>query len=212
MKRLLLLILILNSMIGFNQQIDSLYVSTNSNPNIIDVRTVVLFSNHSNYVDHSHFFSHDTLFLDICYEIGPLTSPVILTNTFSIPVPGVNDSLHLKVRVNRQTTPNCLTSLTTDSIFIGFPFPLLENIALTTSDNKWLSADVYPNPAQNQLTINTDGKTIESIQLFNVLGEKIMERNSSNSKIDLLDIQNGIYFLVVKTNEGILKKKIVVSK
>ncbi|MCH2229228.1 MAG: T9SS type A sorting domain-containing protein [Crocinitomicaceae bacterium] len=64
---------------------------------------------------------------------------------------------------------------------------------------------IYPNPAGNQLYIRTDEK-IELITVVDVTG-KTIKAITNNDSIDVSNLNGGIYFLQVKTNEGISSKK-----
>lgn len=72
---------------------------------------------------------------------------------------------------------------------------------------------IYPNPTEGFLSIKSlmnDNKII-SMQLFDLLGKEICRNNFNNQVItfDLTNIQNGIYFCVLKTQQGVVSKKIV---
>ena len=60
---------------------------------------------------------------------------------------------------------------------------------------------MYPNPASNVLTIQ-GGATIESIQIINMLGQKVLTDvpNAASAEINVSGLQNGVY--VVNTTIG----------
>ena len=83
---------------------------------------------------------------------------------------------------------------------------------------------IYPNPA-------TDGLMVEllngfvgdeiSISILNTLGQKIYSSQQSRSigtsayfkkEIDLQHVASGVYFLEIKTESGLVKKKIIITK
>ena len=61
------------------------------------------------------------------------------------------------------------------------------------------SVTLYPNPAQGQVTIQSD-ETISSIEIYNMVGSKILE--TQNNNVDLSNLSNGRYFVVVSTENG----------
>jgi len=77
----------------------------------------------------------------------------------------------------------------------------------------------YPNPASNYMDIKIINKNIllNNFSIFNLLGEKVMEipieKYSENVhyKINLANLNNGIYFLKLRSSGGVMTKKIVVS-
>ena len=64
---------------------------------------------------------------------------------------------------------------------------------------------LYPNPASNQLQINTD-QTIMSVLVSDING-KTVEVNRSNNTIDVSTLSSGLYFIQVETESGILREK-----
>lgn len=54
---------------------------------------------------------------------------------------------------------------------------------------------IYPNPAKNFITIKGEFDESESITIFNLLGQKIMDKEltSNEDKIDVSSLSNGIY-------------------
>ena len=72
---------------------------------------------------------------------------------------------------------------------------------------------IYPNPNSGTFTISTKRKDF-ALTITNILGEKILSQKIQNikSEIDLSKQPSGIYFLQLKTSEGIATKKIVINK
>jgi hypothetical protein len=86
---------------------------------------------------------------------------------------------------------------------IGVPFV---GIKKNTAIEKLIN--IYPNPANNNLQIS--GGEIGEIKISNVLGYEVF-RASHASQVDVSNFQEGIYFVTVKTSEGITTKKIIVQ-
>jgi len=70
---------------------------------------------------------------------------------------------------------------------------------------------VFPNPTSGKINIFTLKHKITSISVLNMMGETILN-NSFRPVIDLSAAPNGIYFIEVKTEQGIVSKKIVLLK
>ncbi len=71
---------------------------------------------------------------------------------------------------------------------------------------------IYPNPTTGKLNVlNVENATIE---VFNIVGEKVVSINNSNSieQIDLSDFNNGTYIVRVLTKESVLTTKVVLDK
>lgn len=70
--------------------------------------------------------------------------------------------------------------------------------------------NIYPNPTNGYVTI--EGNDIEYVQIFSIEGKEIGFYNlggSNYSNIDFSSFQNGIYLLIVKTQNGITRNKII---
>ena len=64
--------------------------------------------------------------------------------------------------------------------------------------------NVFPNPVQSILSINTTA-SIKVIHIINLLGEELFRTNKSS--IDCNSLKAGIYFIKVETDNGVLIKK-----
>ena len=96
----------------------------------------------------------------------------------------------------------------TAEIFFDFNAPIITNTTLNTIDiptsvknvtNGAISAKVYPNPANNELTITTEGKNF-SAQVFDVLGRAVATSvtNTGKAVINTSSLANGMYILTIK--------------
>ncbi len=75
------------------------------------------------------------------------------------------------------------------------------------TSNKDLNVSIYPNPVQNYLTISTTDQ-VKKIEVINTLGQKILE-TSQNKNIDVSSLNEGIYYVNVRTDKDCLIKKII---
>lgn len=75
-----------------------------------------------------------------------------------------------------------------------------------------LSVKMYPNPTTNKLTIESADK-IETVSVVNLLGQSVLVKEVGLKQVVLNTsvLENGIYLLRVKTEYGIMNKKIVVE-
>ena len=72
---------------------------------------------------------------------------------------------------------------------------------------------IYPNPTSGTFQITSDNLRIMNAEIYNVMGEKVYASIITNqSSIINLDAPNGIYFLQLKTEQGMATKKLVISK
>ncbi|MDR1847871.1 MAG: T9SS type A sorting domain-containing protein [Bacteroidales bacterium] len=71
---------------------------------------------------------------------------------------------------------------------------------------------IYPNPAKNELFIQSDFKVI-TLEIYNNLGVKVKEKelNRHEAKIDITNLPSGNYTLKLLTTQGEVKKKFVIK-
>ncbi|NVK53181.1 MAG: T9SS type A sorting domain-containing protein [Flavobacteriaceae bacterium] len=75
---------------------------------------------------------------------------------------------------------------------------------------------LFPNPVKSKLTISLKkNESIQKVQLFNAMGQKVLERNniqSSKLTLDTGKFSGGIYLLKIAMKNGSFSKKIVIQK
>lgn len=71
---------------------------------------------------------------------------------------------------------------------------------------------IFPNPAKDYIHVQSD-ELIESIKLVDISGKEIREYPTYNyeHRINIENINSGIYLLIVKTKNDIFSKKIIVN-
>lgn len=88
-----------------------------------------------------------------------------------------------------------------DSLF-NIPNPLSTSIeSLQITQNNIV---IYPNPTSDFISVKINSnELIVDFEIYNILGEKVMKTkiNSGESKIDICNLQNGVYFLMMKDSK-----------
>lgn len=83
---------------------------------------------------------------------------------------------------------------------------------LAVEDHAKLAMHIYPNPANNSITVNTEN-SVESIQIFNAIG-KLVKGVNSPSKAEVINISSlsaGVYFVSVTSNGQTKTDKLMVK-
>ncbi len=68
--------------------------------------------------------------------------------------------------------------------------------------------EVYPNPVNEKL-IFKNFQNIERVDIFNYLGDNVKSIDDHLDYVDLTDIKDGIYSIIIKTKEFVYTKKII---
>ena len=122
-----------------------------------------------------------------------------------------------------QETIVDLSAYAGQTIYVGFHYygeylyyVYLDDFQLynTVTDVKNISetqVNIYPNPTNG--IVNIEGENINKIEVYNISGKKIIETININNltSIDISDHQNGIYFIHITSDNGVLVKKIVLQ-
>ena len=78
-----------------------------------------------------------------------------------------------------------------------------------------LRLDVYPNPASEYLTIESE-RSIQALRLVQIDGKIVYEfspKNSTNSvQISVEKLPNGVYLLQAQTEAGMITRRVIVQK
>lgn len=68
--------------------------------------------------------------------------------------------------------------------------------------------EIYPNPADNYLNIDTN-ENINEVNIYNVIGVKVYSEQNFNGTIDLSDFNDGVYFIRINTEKGDITKRFI---
>jgi len=82
------------------------------------------------------------------------------------------------------------------------------NLSITENELQQIIT-VYPNPASTILNINTNNIEIIKIELYDVLGKKVLGKNGTINQLDISNLDNGLYLVNIQTAQGVLVKKIL---
>ena len=89
------------------------------------------------------------------------------------------------------------------------------NVGLNENE-KLNNFNIYPNPSNGIFNVSIGNSSeINTIEITNVIGQTIYSKianNSSNNVIDLSNLNKGIYFISLKSDQGISSSKKIIIK
>ena len=95
---------------------------------------------------------------------------------------------------------------TSDNKIIWFENLITLGVNEFTND----SIILLPNPVSTILTIeNNFTSQIESIKIYDVLGKLVLEESNPSSHLDVSNLDSGLLFVQLATDNGIITKKII---
>ena len=101
-----------------------------------------------------------------------------------------------------------------DEIRVGLTWAdVVSNTALLgIAKNEIEGLKVYPNPAKDYITIESSKAKISSVDLYNVLGAKVLSSKSlTNDRLNVSGVSKGIYMLKVNAEGASSTRKIVIE-
>ena len=102
----------------------------------------------------------------------------------------------------------------TDSATLAFSTPLDGPVNLSTSGFAFEAdgLEMYPNPTSGVVSFNSK-ESIKNVEVFDNLGRKIKAFNTfSNNSINLSNLDDGVYFVTISSENGSLSGKIILKK
>ena len=73
---------------------------------------------------------------------------------------------------------------------------------------KQANFNLYPNPAESMVTL-TSNEVIESVKIVDSAGKTVYDSDYDFSSIDVSNLENGLYFLQIKTKESFGTKRFI---
>lgn len=183
--------------------------------NISDLDNIVLhmeYEGETSSVDHNGYVIGDKYYL-ANYSSGLRVVDISDIENGNMTASSYFDSYPSNNNANYDGSWNVYPFFESGNIVIsgtnGFTL-VRDNSSLGSSDTELENFNLYPNPAKNKLTINSKNDPLKQIEVFNVLGQRIINLNFSSSlseNIDISSLNTGMY--LVKINNLTTKRLIV---
>lgn len=171
--------------------------------------------------------------IDLEWKVETAKNPLWNSEKYSVYVATSNDMADLEASAvsftetysgngNQQTKNLDLSSFAGQTIYIAFrhydctdmDYIVIDDLLITAStasiDTTLAgSFSVYPNPAKDVLNIaNSIGAEINTVTVSDINGRTVKQFGSV-SQINISDLNAGVYFVNISSNEGSLTKKVV---
>jgi hypothetical protein len=113
---------------------------------------------------------------------------------------------------------NATTGQVTSETYLGFSSTFIEiqcdnysfaksfYINTKTTKEPTITGKIFPNPASNWLNVDIEGAIVE-LNIYNVNGQLVQSiQQLQGNRINVSQLENGVYFLEIRTQDGILRK------
>lgn len=167
-------------------------------PNFAGDKVEIAISRTSGLVADSNFGGFGMFFIVIIDNVVGLGADQTTTPIYIEDVKLLNET--------GQMTPVVADS--TDLIIFN------DDLVNDTEEPLEQSIQVYPNPVREMLTIDSKNASIEQVELFDGVGQRLLlQTDLSTQKYNILsaDYPSGVYHLTIQTTNGWLRKKVVIQ-
>lgn len=143
-----------------------------------------------------------------CYYDGVATQPVQYIDTINFgKLPLGNYSINFTAYMS-NSLDSCIHN---DSNIVTqqFSVTLFNKINEIGSVNEF---NIYPNYVTNRIDLSSINVIIDELAIYNIYGQQIIKIKNRTDYIDIVDLSEGIYFIVIKNKEKSLVNKFVKGK
>ncbi len=100
-----------------------------------------------------------------------------------------------------------------NKIHVGSAYPShlvlpVDNTNTSLSENELFKLNLYPNPAQDILFIESE-ELIKSIKIVDLAGKIVTIKNNSKSKLNINQLKSGLYVIILESEKGIVTKRFI---
>ena len=170
----------------------------NSKQELLTDNIKVLYLNDSAYFIDKSVFNPTSISIRYNWNFGDGISNNSIVNNISHLYNDTGTyivSLELQYKACKSQTKN-------HSLIVEYPDKITES-------NENLSIIIYPNPVQSDLYIKSEDINIKSIEIVDLLGKTIKQFQNCPKHINVSDLDKGVYFIRIKTNNNIINRKII---
>jgi len=93
----------------------------------------------------------------------------------------------------------------------AFGSVVVESATASIKDYEIPGLAAYPNPSNNKWTISTKDQEIQAIEVFNVIGKRVLSVNPNalSANVDASSLSPGVYIATITTEKGTSSRKLI---
>ena len=204
MKKIFLsVIVLLFSISSFCQPTGITQINVTSATGGINVNVEATWGGVFIYGNHSYSVTDNLINIEICYFTTPLLLETVLTNDFYIPISQANNYTLTVTGYHASSEEICENSTFWDSETTE----VLSNQKFNTVANEIF---LFPNPCKDFLSIESGNEQLESIEVYDNLGQLIEKHDKNIINIEYLS--DGVYTVKIKSKSQVSNRKLIVKK
>jgi len=139
--------------------------------------------------------------------IGPLTATRTTPGDPSTPLgPDINAN---EIALRQFETAQ---KITVDGFRVKTNWDLKQDLFTGINERQKQQTGFYPNPVTDGcLNIKASGNSEKQVEIFDLVGKKVLNQNTSSNKIDVKDLKAGVYVLKVVADNKTTTSKLIIK-
>ena len=145
------------------------------------------------------------------------------TSTSSIPAAGSSSKVSFMLNVDPAVMNSADNNLSANWSFSSNVYdsdgnqvgtPGFANDGVSSTNNPYLDDKIliYPNPAQSNINVVTELQGVLTIEMFDLLGNSILNKSNNTSTLDVSNLSSGIYTMKISVDNASVAKKVVIQR
>lgn len=159
------------------------------------------------FISNSSTITGNVIDLNVCYWFDNTLPILYFTHNFFIPLSTVGEytiNIHIMMSQSTETCDN-FANPANSTLLYGF-----------MANPKFFDVNaikLYPNPSSGIIYLDGVDVAINRVEVIDISGKIVKsETHFTEKKLNLTEFQEGIYFIKIHTDEGILNKKVILRK
>ena len=208
MKKTLLIAILL--FFGFQAQSQFMQILSTQATTVaggINVNLQTGTGNGAGFISNSYTITGNVIDLDVCYWFNYTLPILYFTHDFFIPLSTIGEytiNIHIMMSQSTETCDNFANPANTTLLYAFM------------SNQKFSGADavkLYPNPSPGIIFFDGVEASVNRLEVIDISGKIVKSQTGFiDNKLDLTEFQDGIYFIKMHTERGILNKKVLIRK
>ena len=208
MKKSILLLLLFTVSNVFCQNISITQLSATELAGGVNVNVQTVSGTGSGYLSNEYTITGNVIDLSVCYWFD-LTLPILeFNNDFFIPLTNAGSydiNVHIILSSSQVTCDNYANTDNRATTVSYLAIPSFEELKNNFS--------LFPNPTSGKIDYKKSELVINNLTIYDNTGRVVKEiKHFNENSIDVNELNDGIYYVKIETDKGIINYKLVVKK
>mgnify|MGYP000442242511 CR=1 FL=1 len=164
-------------------------------------------------------FDLNTTYLIVgSFNIDTSLSNLYILSSHSATEPGVPEATNTSTNTDAMSAvafrqSSNIPTATIDGVRVGTTWNnTVVSTVLNTKDNQIEGFSMYPNPTnKGYVNISSRSSSKMEVSVYDILGKQVVNETVANKKLDVSNLNAGVYIMKVSQNEASITKKLVIQ-